>query len=77
MKFKTTCCEFSKSQLEYDCEQHGDSCPDRVLKYSLGLKDDGFNIPPRFLLLAENAAYEAKFCPSCGKKLKEYCKLAQ
>jgi hypothetical protein len=73
MKFTKTCCEFTKRQLEHHCDEHGDNCPDRVLKLSLGCKDEFMDIPPRFLLIAANAAYKARFCPYCGKNLIETC----
>jgi len=73
MKFTKTCCAFSKDQLENICPQHGDKCPDNVLKYVTSYKDKYVNLSAGFRLVAPNAVYEAKYCPSCGKNLKKTC----
>lgn len=69
MKFITTCCPFSKDQLEHWCVQHGDDCPDTLLAWRPAWNE----VPERFILRAENAVYEAKYCPSCGKQLDLFC----
>lgn len=55
------CCPVMKSQLSYDCDQHGASCPDVVITK---------NARGDYFLNSKNATYTAKFCPWCGSNLK-------
>jgi len=60
------CCNAMKRQLDHTCDQHGKNCPDRVVLKS-GLPDGSY----RFLLNAENAAYDFTYCPWCGEVVQE------
>lgn len=71
--WKSFCCDAAKGQLEYYCEQHGYDCPDKVLEFRPAYKDEHFDLPARFQLIAPNAAYRAKYCPWCAAELKEHC----
>lgn len=69
MKFSLTCCATAKQQLENTCEQHGDECPDQVLRYHPE-NDQQYDW---FALEAANASYKAKYCPWCGEVLHVRC----
>lgn len=51
------CCEVMRSQLLMKCEQHGDECPDQVVRKGTSGK---------LFLVAANATYDLLFCPWCG-----------
>lgn len=48
-------------QLSIECQQHGNDCPDAVVRRTTA-HPAGY----RWLLVAENAAYDFEFCPWCG-----------
>lgn len=56
------CCKLMEQQLEYDCPDHKNNCPDQVIKY---------NLSGRLSLVAPNAMYDLSYCPWCGKKVQE------
>lgn len=56
-------CPVMKAQLTLRCEQHGDECPDQVVRQS---KQSG-----RLFLVAANATYDLQFCPWCGTHIQK------
>lgn len=58
----TFCCEFMEGQFkQLPCADHGNRCPDCAIQQS--------DTHGRWYLVAENASYSFKFCPSCGKEI--------
>lgn len=62
----TPCCAAMEEQLSMGCPQHGIDCPDRVVRRTVFHPSGG-----RWLLVAENAAYDFEFCPWCGKRFQD------
>lgn len=60
------CCRAMCNQLHYHCDQHGNDCPDRVVRHSAFPEPEG-----RWVLVAENAAWDFNFCPWCAAKFQE------
>ncbi len=60
------CCEAMVRQLDLSCEQHGTSCPDRLVLRTTTHPSGG-----RWLLVARNAEYDFEFCPWCGSRFQE------
>lgn len=52
--------------LSNTCDVHGDDCPDNVIRATTS-HPSGF----RWLLVAENAAYDFEFCPWCGTRFQD------
>ena len=57
----TTCCDIMEAQLNYVCNEHGNECPDIVIRYS-----DDYEAHS---LYSPNAEYACYYCPWCGTKL--------
>jgi hypothetical protein len=59
------CCKTMERHLGYRCcEEHGDQSPDRVVLKSTLPEPEG-----RYLLVAQNAAWDFEFCPWCGQRV--------
>lgn len=57
------CCDGLKEHAGKNCQQHGQNCPDKAIKWSDYYKS--------FQLQAVNGNYHCSFCPFCGGKLPE------
>ena len=56
------CCATMGRQLNYDCVEHGSTCPDLVVQLSAG---------GRLFLEAKNASYTLRYCPWCGAHIQD------
>jgi hypothetical protein len=66
IKSDDVCCAALREQLFYTCEMHGMDCPDVVVRRTTAHPSG-----ERFLLVAENAAWDFEFCPWCGTRFQE------
>lgn len=57
------CCGAMRDQLHYECDTHGNDCPDRVVRFSTVPEPHG-----RWLLVSQNAEWDFEFCPWCGQR---------
>lgn len=58
-----SCCPTMHKQLNYNCPQHGNDCPDCVITRG--------EMSGRLFLTAPNASYDFKFCPWCGTEVED------
>lgn len=66
------CCENMKQQLTYDCPEHKDNCPDRIVVVGSNQSFDDDWPTDRLFLVGRNAtSYDILFCPWCGDKIQE------
>lgn len=56
------CCEDMKEHLEYTCDEHGDECPDKIIKET----STGLGIP---IHDGGSSYIEVKYCPWCGTEV--------